>query len=335
MRLILSLILAFILATGAYAGFWWFSLTFSAKEMRGVVEQSLRAQSLSYGEPSWVPDWSSVAVRLPQAKLAFADGPVREVRMPYVVMVSEFFSRSGWQLLLPPEMEVQLAGGRVVRVKSRGAELAWLAEGGQMSFRAGEVQVFNEGGAALVQVRDVMVERRATDHGVRVNLASRPEMNGSEGILSGQLVLPEQALVPLIDALVAGNGAPKLNKMLLALVDFLAASGEVARFENVSFKHAGMSFAVYGDLKVARQGEFAGELVLATDKRERLLDWVVKAQVVAPRSVPENLGWREAQVSVKENQPVLRVAVIPDALVLNGLPVGEIPRVREVVERLW
>ena len=160
-------------------------------------------------------------------------------------------------------------------------------------------------------------------------------MNGSEGILSGQLVLPEQALVPLIDALVAGNGAPKLNKMLLALVDFLAASGEVARFENVSFKHAGMSFAVYGDLKVARQGEFAGELVLATDKRERLLDWVVKAQVVAPRSVPENLGWREAQVSVKENQPVLRVAVIPDALVLNGLPVGEIPRVREVVERLW
>lgn len=335
MRLVFSVILAFMFAVAAYAGFWWLSLTYSAKEMRGVVEKALEAQSLSYGEAIWVPDWSAVAVRLPDAKLVFTQGPVREVRMPYVVLVSEFFSRSGWRLQLPPQMDVRLAGGKMLKVESVGAELAWLAEGGQLSYRADDVRVLDGSERALVQVRDVMVERRATDTGIRVNLASRPEMDGEEGVLSGQLILPEQVLVPLIEAVVGGSGAPQLQRVALTLVDFLRTTGEMAQFENVSFKHRGLSFAVYGNLKVAPKGEFAGELVLAADNRERLLGWVEQARVVAPRTLPESIGWRDAQQSLMKGQPVMRVAVIPDALVLNGMPVGEIPLVKDVVSRIW
>lgn len=328
-----SLILALILALAAYAAFWWSSLSYNSAVMRGSVETALNG-ALTYGKPQWIPVLTNVHVRWPAPRLLLREGPIREVKAPYLIMVSQFFARDRWKLVLPQEMKLLMASGTRIIVQTVDGELVWLSDPARLAFRAKEVTILSEDRRMLGHVADVMVERRPTDDGVRINLASRPDMAGGTTLLSGQLVIPSSVAEALLQTM-ASNGVPELGSLMRVMAEQLRLSGAAATLDNISFRQGDMSGAVFGTLRVGSNGDLGGEMVVTADSVERLLGWVDKAKVIEARSVPEKLGYRALLLRMTKHQPMLRIEVIPDGLLLNGETVGPIPKVADVMARLW
>lgn len=335
MRVIGALILALLLGIAAYGGFWLVSLNYNSAQMEGAVEQALGGK-LEHGKQEWIPELMQVKVRWPSAVLALEAGPVHTIEMNDIIMVSGFLSHKRWRLLLPPVVKLRMANGRQLTLKTFGAELIWLEQDSRLIFRAEQLEVIGVGGDVLAAVRDVMIERRPTDEGVRINLASRPMFDGQSegGILSGQVVLPE----PVVSALLAylgGDPKPTRRKFFGLGVERLRLSGRTAVLDNVSFKAGNVSGAIYGDLKVLRNGNFAGQLVITADSPERLIGWLESSGAVDARTITEDIGARELKSRMDKYRPTVRLETIPDAMLLNGYQVGAVPRVADMVNRIW
>lgn len=333
MRTIIALLLAAVLAAVAYAGFWWFSLAYNAKEMKGSVEQALGG-TLSYGEPQWLPEWMAVHVKWPDARLVLASGPIREIEAGYLGMISGFLSKDRWTLELPPEFQVHMANGSTLVLQTRGGQIVLLEAPSRIAFRADELTVMNSQREVLAHINDVMVERSPTSEGVKLNLASRPHWDGEEALLSGQLVLPTDVAASFLASFGEG-GVPRLGDVLRNLAFQLSAKGGTAVLDNISFRSGNVSGAVYGTLRVVNRGDFAGSLAITADSPSRLMAWIERAGVVNARNVPERLGWMDMRDRLEKGGTALRVEVTPQGLLLNGAAVGPIPKVHDVLTRLW
>ncbi|MBI1308854.1 MAG: DUF2125 domain-containing protein [Proteobacteria bacterium] len=332
MRFLASLILALLLGAVAYAGFWWFSLAYNAAEMRGAVERTLNVK-LTHGEATWIPNLMNVQVRWDSATVDFNLGPLAQATAQNVVMVSGFLSSDRWRLELPDTVTLRMTNGSLVMMRSKNAELYHLVdEGGRLVFRADEITLMNEQGLPILRARDVVVEQRPGDKGVRLSLQSVPVLAGDARTAAGQMVVPEEVLAVLM-AGIGKDSRPDLQTLLHVVTDTLQKTGTTLTLENLSL-HSGMaSAALYGTLQVAGDGTYAGQLLVAAPTAQ-LADWVSKADVVKPRDVPESIGWRAAQRKMEGAEPSMRVEVAPDKLLINGYSVGPVPHVADVVARL-
>lgn len=334
MRILVALLLALLMACAAYAGFWWFSLTYNAAEMRGSVEEALGGQ-LTYGDPEWVPELLAVRVRWPEAHLQMLNGPVREITASHLMMVSGFLSRDRWTLELPDEIQVRLASGNMLKVKTKKGGIVLLEAPSRLAFRADEMTVLNAAGQVLVHVNDVMAERSPTDEGgVKLNLASRPDWGAGQAVLSGQLVLPTPVAGAVLETF-GGRGVPRFSDVVQVMVQSLMATGGTAGLDNISFRVGDVSGAVFGTLQVTADGYYAGSLAVTADSPARLMEWLNRTGVVAPRNMPERIGWLDVQDKIKQGNTALRVEVMPGGLLLNGAAVGPLPKVMDVVRKLW
>jgi hypothetical protein len=301
--------------------------------MKGAVGDGLHAE-VDYGQPVWVPDFRQVAMRLPDFRLVMASGPIRELRTAQVTLETGFLVRDRWTLKLPPQVEVQLANGKTLLVGTDNGELVWLAASQTLSLRAASLKLMNLTGGTLAQISEVMVERRPTDNGVRLNLASRPQWDGVEALLSGQVVLPEAALARVVE-MFGTDRLPGMRQVLGVIAESLRAHGGTLELQDVSFKRGSVDGGVYGTLNVLPDGRLLGNLAVSAATPQRLEGWLQKAGVVNPRSLPEQIGWRRLQGSLEAESPTARLEVLQDSLSINGQPVGPIPRAQAVVDRLW
>jgi hypothetical protein len=333
MKLFAALLLSALLAGAAYAAFWWACLAYTTNEMRGAVEQVLGG-TLTYGTPRWVPDVRQVAMALPGFKLTIPDGPIREIRANEVNLESGFLVRDRWSLKLPPHVEVQLANGKVLLLETEKGEVVWLGQENNLSLRADTFRLMNLTGSELGRVSEVMVERRPTDAGIRINLASRPEWNGKPALLSGQVVLPQTALGQVLN-LFGQDQLPGFGQILTAVEKDLQSRGGSLELKDVSFKTDTQSGALYGTLNVAPDGITRGELIVTADTPSRLEGWIEQANLVKPRSTNEQIGWRRAQAAMNNDDPTMRLEVMQNTLLMNGFPVGPLPNAADVVGRLW
>lgn len=333
LKLLAALLLAGLLAVVAYGGFWVVCLNYTKQQMQGAVERGIGAQ-MTYGTTMLVPDLAQVAMDLPAAKLVMRDGPVRELRASMLRLEAGFMVRDRWRLKLPPRVEVQLANGATLFLETDGGEVLWLPESSTLSLRANTVKLMDLNGHELVRVSEVMLERRATDGGVRLNLASRPQWGGKEALLSGEVLMPEAALAAVLD--LYGKGTlPGLGQVVSAVMNALQAKGGELELDNVSFKHDDESGAVYGKVRVDPAGVMTGSLVVSGDSPARLTGWVQQAGLVKPRNLNEDLGWSKLRGSIDPRRPTLRLENMQSMLMVNGYPIGPLPVAREVVGRLW
>lgn len=333
MKLFAALLLSALLAGAAYAAFWWACLAYTTNEMRGAVENVLGG-TLTYGTPRWVPDVRQVSMALPGFKLIIPDGLIREIRANEVKLESGFLVRDRWSLQLPPHVEVQLANGKVLLLETEKGEVVWLGQENNLSLRADTFRLMNLTGNELGRVSEVMVERRPTDAGIRINLASRPEWNGKPALLSGQVVLPQTALGQVLN-LFGQDQLPGFGQILTAVEKDLQARGGNLELKDVSFKTDSQSGALYGTLNVAPDGITRGELIVTADTPSRLDGWIGQANLVKPRSTNEQIGWRRAQAAMNNDDPTMRLEVMQSTLLMNGFPVGPLPNAGDVVGRLW
>lgn len=333
MKLFAALLLSALLAGAAYAAFWWACLAYTTNEMRGAVENVLGG-TLTYGTPRWVPDVRQVSMALPGFKLIIPDGPIREIRANEVKLESGFLVRDRWSLQLPPHVEVQLANGKVLLLETEKGEVVWLGQENNLSLRADTFRLMNLTGNELGRVSEVMVERRPTDAGIRINLASRPEWNGKPALLSGQVVLPQTALGQVLN-LFGQDQLPGFGQILTVVEKDLQARGGNLELKDVSFKTDSQSGALYGTLNVAPDGITRGELIVTADTPSRLDGWIGQANLVKPRSTNEQIGWRRAQAAMNNDDPTMRLEVMQSTLLMNGFPVGPLPNAGDVVGRLW
>lgn len=333
MKLFAALLLSGLLAVAAYAAFWWACLAYTTAEMRGAVENVLGG-TLTYGTPRWVPDLRQVSMALPGFKLVLPSGPIREVRANEVNLETGFLVRNRWRLKLPPHVEVQLANGKVLLVDTENGEVVWLGQGQNLGLRADSFRLMNLTGGELGRVSEVMVERRPTDAGVRLNLASRPEWNGKEALLSGQVVMPEAAFARVLN-LFGQDQLPGLGTIVMTVANTLKTQGGTLELEDVSFKTDSQSGALHGSVIVTPDGLARGDLMVTADTPARLEGWVAKAGLVQPRSTAEQIGWRRAQSAMNNDDPTLRLEVMQDTLLMNGFPVGPLSPATQIVARLW
>lgn len=334
MRLFAAIVLAGLLAVGAYAGFWWFSLTYNAAEMKGAVEEALGG-SLNYGQPQWVPELTAVRVRWPNASLIFFTGPVREIDADTLVMVSGFLAKDSWTLELPPEVRVKLQSGAQLLVQTKGGKIVLLSDPVRIAFRADELTVLNMAHQVVAHVNDVMAERSPSDEGgVRLNLASRPDWGGGQAVLSGQVVLPADVAGALVAAF-GSRGVPRFGDVMRVVVRAMQVTGGTAVLDNVSFKLGEASGAVYGNLKVTENGDYAGSLSVTADSLARLMGWLGQAGVIDKGVAGGRVGWNVLTGNIDRRNPAVRIEAAPAGLLVNGVEMGRVPKVAEVVQRLW
>lgn len=333
LKMIAAIFLASLLAVMAYGVFWLVCLAYTTNQMRDAVHEALQAD-MTYGSAQWVPDIAHVTMSLPNVKITMQGGPVREIRASEIRLVSGFLTRDSWTMELPPRLEVVLANGKTLRVETTDAEVAWLEDGNQLSLRAGSVHLMDSAGHEMARVNDIMLERKAADNGVRLNLASRPQMAGGEAIINGQMVLPDDAFAHVVN-LYGGDTLPGLGDILRTIAMSLKQDGGTLKLDNVSFKlPGGASGAVFGEMQVHRDDTLDGNMAVTADNGARLLGWLAKANMMRPRSNAENAGTTRI-MHISGSRPVVRFENMQGALVLNGAPVGPLPHALDVVGRLW
>lgn len=338
MKTIAALILAGLLAVMAYGIFWLVCLTYTTDQMKDAVKEALGAD-MTFGTAQWVPDPSHVTMDLPAAKLVMAEGPIREVRAGSLRLVSDFLMRDRWTIMLPERVEIVMANGKTLLLETEKGEVAWLRDSNRLTLRANRMHLLDLNGADIAQIGDVMLERKASQSGIRINLASRPNWNGSPGVLSGQLVLPADAFADVVNLLGTGT-MPGVGDIFRAIAVSLQAGvgGNTLELDNVSFKTTGAdaaSGAVFGNIEVMTDGRMTGTLTATADTAARVLGWVERSGVVAPRSVGENAGAARYVRATNVGRPTVSMENMQSTLMVNGQPVGPLPNVRSVVAKLW
>lgn len=332
-RTFAALLLAGLLAVMAYGIFWLVSLDYTTTQMKTAVREAIGAD-MTYGTPQWVPDTGHVTMDLPAVKLAMADGPVREVRANNLRLLSSFLMRDRWTMQLPQRVEVLLANGKTLLLETEKGEVSWLRDGGQLTLRAEKVALLALDGRSLLELDDVVMERRASDRDVRLNLASRPKMQGGTGVVSGQVTMPPAVFATVVNSF-GSDTLPTLGHVLGLIAEGLR-SGGMLKLENISFKMpSGVSGALYGQLSVLADGRATGTLVLTSDSVRRTYDWVQRAGLMVARNAPEERGAARFVNGLERARGTARMENMQATLMLNGEPVGALPVLSDVVNRLW
>lgn len=333
MKTIAALFLALLLAVMAYGIFWLVCLTYTTNQMRGAVREALHAE-MSYGTPQWVPDPNHVTMDLPNTSLTLKDGPIREIHASSLRVVSDFLMRDRWSINLPKHVEVVLANGKTVLLETDHGQVIWLSASNSLSLRAASVRLLELNGTQIARIGDVMLERKASENGIRLNLASRPQMADGEAVLSGQLVLPPEAFSRVVNLF--GGSMPSIGDIMRAIVEGVRQHGGTLQMDNITFKvPSGVNGAVYGSLQILQDGRMLGNAVLTSDNPARMYGWVQQAGLLMPRSHAETIGVARFTSSMRAARVTASMENMQATLMLNGFPVGALPNALQMVNRLW
>ncbi len=328
-----ALFLAGLLAVMAYGIFWLVCLNYTTTQMKDAVREAVGAD-ITFGSPLWVPDTAHVTMDLPSAKLVMTQGPVREVRASNLRVLSSFLMRDRWTIQLPERVEVLLANGKVLLLETQEGEISWLREGGVLNLRAEKIALLGLDGREKLALDDVVLGRRSSDFDVRVNLASRPRMEGGAGLLSGQLTMPAPVFASVVN-LMGSDNLPTLGVVFKTMAEGLKRGGSL-KMENISFKMpGGVSGAMFGQMKVLADGRAMGNVVVTADSPQRMLGWIGQSGLIAPRNDAEVRGAVRFRGGLERARGTVSMENMQETLMLNGHPVGPLPDVAKVVGRLW
>lgn len=332
MKTIAALILASLLAVMGYGIFWMACLAYTTNQMKDAVREAMQAE-MTYGTPQWVPDPLQVTMELPAAKLVMAEGPIREIRAAALRLSTSFLMRDRWTISLPEQVEVMLGNGKLVLLETGNGELSWQREGSRLTLRADSVRMLDLAGNEMLKVGDVVLERKASENGVRLNLASRPQLTNGQGMLSGQLVMPTKSFAYLVNQF-GGDTLPSFGNVVRAMMAGLG-QGEL-EIENVSFKApGGAAGALSGKIQMLADERITGRFALTGDSIARVYGWVQRAGLLSPRTTPETLGVARFSAGLVANKGTVRMENMQSTLLLNGQPVGPLPKASQVIGRLW
>lgn len=330
---IAAIFLASLLAVMAYGIFWLVSLNYTTDQMSKAVDDALGAR-ITFGAPQWVPDPAHVTMDLPSVKLSFSGGPVREIRAPELTLVSSFLMRDRWTMELPKRVEVVLANGKVLLLESEKATVQWMESSGGLTLRAEKIRILDLAGTELVNLSDVLLDRKSSDRGVRVNLASRPQTAEGEWVLTGQLVMPPASMAAVVN-LFGAERMPSVGDMVRGMVGAMRG-GDLLQLDNISFKSPhGLNGAVFGNITLLADGRATGTVALASDNPSRLLGWVDQAALVQPRTPVERSGAIRFRNELFKSRPTVRMENMQSTLMMNGYAAGPLPVLADVVSRLW
>ena len=334
MKTISALFLASLLAVLGYAIFWWVCLIYTTAQMKGAVNEAIQAE-MTYGTPQWVPDPAQVKMDLPSAKLVMASGPIREIRAPSLRLISSFLMRDRWTMDLPVRVEIVLATGKILLLETEKGELLWQRDGSKLTLRADKVRLLDTAGNEIARLGDVMLERKSSDSGVRLNLASRPQLTNGEAVLSGQLVMPAQSFANVVN-LFGNNSLPTAANMATGIVSGIGKG--TLKIDNVSFRYPGkdaVSGGLSGSIQMLADGRVIGKLALSSDNPARTFGWLQKAGLLAPRSNMETIGIARFSSGLVAAKATVRMENMQSTLMLNGQPVGPLPNASSVIAKLW
>lgn len=335
MKTIAALFLAGLLAVLGYGIFWMVSLNYTTAQMKGTLEQGLQAR-VSYGQPQWVPDAMHVTMDLPAVNVELGEGPVRKLAVPTLRLSSDFFRRDRWVMHLPPRVEVTLAQGGKLMLETVNGSVMWLKEGNNLTLKADSVRVLDLAGNERMSLQDVVMERGIYGGAVELNLASRPQWEGGSAVISGKMKVPSAVFASVVN-LFGQSEIPTAASLVRTAVQALKP-GDVVEIANLSVKKTANgrsdTGALFGKVTTTREMQWVGELTVSSDKADNLLQWVRQANVLAPRSPAEALSAKRFLRRVQAER-TLRIANMQTTLTLNGEPVGPLPDIRDVMNRLW
>jgi len=335
MRTIAALFLAALLAVLGYGVFWMISLDYTTHQMKGTLEQGLQAR-VSYGQPQWVPDVMHVTMDLPAPRVDFSSGPVQSISAPSLRLSSDFFRRDRWVIELPERVEVTLAQGRKLVLETRDGRVMWIERENGLTLKAESVRVLDLAGNELASLGDVVLERGINGGAVDLNLASRPQWQGGEAVVSGKMQLPAPSFAAMVN-LFGLDRVPDAGALIKAATVALRP-GDVVTITSLSVKTtsggASTTAAVFGRATVTRDYQMLGEMTFTSDKSENLARWVRASGVLAPQNDAEINGANRFMRSLP-SVGTIRMGSMQMTLTLNGQPVGPLPKIRDVVNRLW
>lgn len=335
MRTIAALFLAALLAVLGYGVFWMVSLDYTTNQMKGTLEQGLQAR-VSYGQPQWVPDVMHVTMDLPAPRVEFAGGPVRSISAPSLRLSSDFFRRDRWVVELPERVEVTLAQGRKLILETQQGRVMWIERDNGLTLKADSVRVLDLAGNEQASLGDVVLERGISGGAIDLNLASRPQWQGGEAVVSGKLKLPAASFAAMVNLL--GQDRVPTAGALIRAAALALKPGDVVDVTSLSVKtteqRASSTVAVFGRATLTRDLRILAEMTVTSDKTSHLSRWARTAGVVAPRSDAETLGANRFLRGLSSVGTV-RIGNMQSTLTLNGQPVGPLPELRTVVSRLW
>ena len=333
LKFLSALLLAVLLAVAAYVGFWWACLYYTTSQMKGQIAKVLDAD-VSYGAPVWVPDLTQVNMDLPGFTLVMKHGPIAELHAPHAHLIAGFLTRDRWTLQLPSQVEVRLSNGKRIVLQTSGGEVKWVKDSNLLSLSADSVALLGLQGGEKVRINDVVMERRLSDTGVHLNLASRPEWDGKQAILSGRLDMPDAAFATVLP-LFGQDSLPSLGQLLQAVAGSLRAHGGTLTLQDVSFKAGNESLGLFGDVGVMGDGRMTGQPAVSADSLKRLQGWLEHSGAVNPRNVDERFSMQRFLSDSNPMLPTARLSMMQDTLLLNGYPIGPLPNVDMVVRNLW
>lgn len=335
MRTIAALFLAALLAVLGYGVFWMISLGYTTGQMKGTLEQGLQAR-VSYGQPQWVPDVMHVTMDLPAPRLEFSGGPVQSIAASTLRLSSDFFRRDRWVIELPERVEVTLAQGRKLVLETRAGRVMWIERDNSMTLKAESVRVMDLAGNELVSLGDVVLERGINGGAVDLNLASRPQWQGGEAVVSGKMRIPAAAFAAMVNLFGQGS-VPHAGALVRAAVAALKP-GDVVDIGSLSVKTTtagkSMTAAVFGRGTLTRDYQLLGEMTFTSDASGNLSRWVRTAGVLKPRNEAETLGVNRFMGGLS-SVGTIRMGNMQMTLTLNGQPVGPLPKPNDVAGRLW
>ncbi len=335
MRTIAALFLSALLAVLGYGVFWMISLDYTTAQMKGTLEQGLQAR-VSYGQPQWVPDVMHVTMDLPAPRMEFTGGPVQSISAPTLRLSTDFFRRDRWVIELPERVEVTLAQGRKLILETSAGRVMWIEKDNGLTLKAEKVRVLDLAGNELVSLGDVVLERGINGGAVDLNLASRPHWQGGEAVVSGKMQIPAASFAAMVNLFGEGR-VPNAGGLVTAATAALRP-GDVVDVKTLSVKitTGGQSTtaAVFGRAALTREYQLLGEMTFTSDRSENLARWVRTAGVLAPRNDAETLGANRFMRGLS-SVGTIRMGNMQMTLTLNGQPVGPLPKVRDVVSRLW
>ena len=335
MRTLAALFLSVLLAALGYGVFWMVSLNYTTTQMKGTVEQAMNAQ-VNYGQPQWVPDAMQVTMELPSVRMVMNAGPVREIAAPRLKLSSPFFNRDRWTMALPPRVDVTLAQGQKMILETHDGQIMWMKDGNNLTLKADKVRLLSMDGTELAELGDLVLERGTSGGAIELNLASRPKWPGGEAVVSGKVIVPPAAFGAMVNMF--GQGRMPGVASLMQAASAALKPGDAVRIESLSFRHQTgnkqVSGGMFGDMRVTNDRRLSGNLTLTSDKVETLKAWISAAGLVAPRTPGEEVGETRFERGLSAVGTV-RMAHMQSTLTLNGQPVGPLPRVDTVTNRLW
>ena len=93
LRLVTALLLAIVLAVGAFAGFWYLALQYAERTLATQLGHQLGA-TIAYGKPEWVPALDQMDVVLPNVEIRMtppgAEKAELRLKMPLMELISSF-----------------------------------------------------------------------------------------------------------------------------------------------------------------------------------------------------------------------------------------------------